>query len=155
MKIAKTFKWQAAHRLPWHQGNCKNLHGHSYCMTVESEGTPQKKGMLMDFADLKQIVKPLVEAWDHATLVAESDPNLVKVLQQLESKHFTLPFDSTAENLCMYVVNYIQKEGVKVLKQHQVEVIRVKIQETETCYAETECLVRHQLTKPNFAYQSA
>ncbi len=73
MKIAKRFRWEAAHRLPWHEGLCRNLHGHSYRMTVELEGEPDARGMVLDFKHLKRVLKPLVDAWDHAILVAESD----------------------------------------------------------------------------------
>ncbi|WP_115373198.1 6-pyruvoyl trahydropterin synthase family protein [Adhaeribacter pallidiroseus] len=69
MKIAKQFRWEGAHRLPNHKGNCKNLHGHSYAMIIQIEGTPNAEGILVDFADIKRILTPLIDAWDHATLV--------------------------------------------------------------------------------------
>lgn len=56
MKVAKRFRWEAAHRLPWHEGQCRHLHGHSYRMTVELRGDPSGDGMLMDFKHLKQIL---------------------------------------------------------------------------------------------------
>ena len=34
MKVAKRFRWEGAHRLPWHAGLCRHLHGHSYALTV-------------------------------------------------------------------------------------------------------------------------
>ena len=147
MKVAKKFRWEAAHRLPWHEGDCKNLHGHSYHMTIELEGIQDDKGIVIDFAHIKQIIKPLVDAWDHATLVAESDNLLLELLKQLDSKYFVLPFDSTSENLCLFVANYLQQKASDLLLKHRVEVIRVKIQETETCYAEHE----HYLKSENQA----
>ena len=144
MKVAKTFKWEAAHRLPWHDGDCKNLHGHSYHMTVELEGKTNDRGMLIDFAEIKRIVKPLVDAWDHATLIAENDENLLKAIEQLESKYFTLPFDSTSENLCRYVAEYIQQNGKVLVLDNCIKRIKVRIQETETCYAELICDIFHK-----------
>lgn len=138
MKVAKRFRWEAAHRLPWHEGDCKYLHGHSYRMMVEVEGEPDERGMLIDFKEIKRVLKPLVEQWDHATLIADYDDELRQAIDTLESKHFVLPFDSTAENLCTFVADYLGREAHDVLEAHRVTTIRVKVYETETCYAEIE-----------------
>lgn len=138
MKIAKRFRWEAAHRLPWHDGACRNLHGHSYRMTVELEGTPDAHGMLMDFKHLKRALQPLVEAWDHAVLVAEADAELRRVLAPTDWKHAVLPFDTTAENLCAYVAGYLCQTHAALLRARRVHTVRVRLAETETCYAEAE-----------------
>lgn len=138
MKVAKRFRWEAAHRLPWHRGDCRHLHGHSYTMFVELEGVPDERGMLIDFKDLKGAMQPLVEAWDHAVLVAEDDADLRQAVALLASKHVVLPFDTTAENLCVYAADYLVREARALLAQHGVTRLRVRVHETETCYAEVE-----------------
>lgn len=138
MKIAKRFRWEAAHRLPWHDGLCCNLHGHSYRMTVELEGEPDARGMVLDFKHLKQALAPLVEAWDHAILVAEDDAALMAVARQTGWKHAVLPFDTTAENLSDYVAGYLCEQAAEMLRAHRVSRVRVRLEETETCYAEAE-----------------
>lgn len=138
MKASKRFRWEGAHRLPWHTGGCQNLHGHSYEMWVELEGTPDERGMLIDFKEIKQVLKPLVEAWDHATLVADYDEDLKRAIDLLGSKHFVLPYDSTSENLCQYTADYLGSEGLDVLLAHRIASIRVRVMETETCYGELE-----------------
>ena len=138
IKVAKQFRWEGAHRLPWHDGGCSSLHGHSYRMVVELEGEPDERGMLIDFKDMKRVLKPLVEAWYHATLVAEYDTDLQHALQQLGSKYFILPFDSTSENLCAFVADYLEREGQEALRQHCITKVCVTVQETETCYAQLE-----------------
>lgn len=143
MTIAKRFRWEGAHRLPWHEGGCQHLHGHSYAMTVELDGTPDARGLLLDFKDLKAILKPLVDAWDHATLVAADDTALREAVELLDTKHAVLPFDTTSENLCTYVADYLAREGAETLREHAITAIRVRIQETETCYAETERHLQH------------
>ncbi len=62
MRVAKDFGWEAAHRLPRHAGLCGNLHGHSYRMTVELEGEPDEHGIVIDFQDIKAVIKPLIDA---------------------------------------------------------------------------------------------
>ena len=138
MKVAKRFRWEAAHRLPWHDGECKYLHGHSYRMMVEVEGTPDERGMLIDFKHLKKVLKPLVEKWDHATLVADYDSDLKEAAEALDSKYFVLPYDSTAENLATFVADYLGQEAYEVLEEKSVTALRVKVWETETCYADIQ-----------------
>ncbi len=138
MKIAKRFRWEGAHRLPWHEGLCRNLHGHSYRMVVELEGEPDARGMVMDFQDLKKVLTPLIDAWDHAVLIAASDTELIRLMEQTDWKRVVLPFDTTAENLCLYVADYLCEQGGAVLQAHRVHRVRVRLAETGTCYAEAE-----------------
>ncbi|GIV03610.1 MAG: 6-carboxy-5,6,7,8-tetrahydropterin synthase [Fimbriimonadales bacterium] len=146
MKASKRFRWEAAHRLPWHTGGCQNLHGHSYEMWVELEGTPDDRGMLIDFKDIKKVMGPLVEAWDHAVLVADYDAELKQAIEILGSKHFVFPYDTTSENMCRYVADYLGHEALDVLLSHNISSIRVKVLETETCFAELEVAVAAYLT---------
>lgn len=138
MKVAKVFRWEGAHRLPWHEGGCANLHGHSYHMVVEVVGEPDERGMVIDFQEIKKVLKPLVDAWDHAVLVADQDTELRQAIEFLGTKHFVLPFDSTSENLCVFVIDYLCRKGYNTLAAHNVVKVRVRVQETETCYAELE-----------------
>jgi 6-pyruvoyltetrahydropterin/6-carboxytetrahydropterin synthase len=138
MTVAKRFRWEAAHRLPWHDGPCDNLHGHSYRMTVELDGAPDERGMLIDFQDLKRALKPLVDAWDHSILVAETDEELLQIAQQTGWRHAVLPCDTTAENLSAYVAKYLCAEAGEMLRTNDVDTVRVRLAETETCYAEAE-----------------
>lgn len=107
-------------------------------MTVELEGEPGENGMVMDFKHLKRLLAPLVDEWDHSTLVADDDGALLNALEGLGSRFFVLPFDSTCENLCSYVVDFLLGEGEKTLIEHGIQVVRVRIQETETSFAEVE-----------------
>ena len=69
--LTKEFKFEAAHRLPHHDGKCQRLHGHSWVGELILQGVPlvqdgPKRGMLADFGDVKAAVEPLLEsALDH------------------------------------------------------------------------------------------
>ncbi len=68
MEIYKEFTFEAAHLLPnvtpGHK--CGRLHGHSYRVQVHISGTPgETSGWIMDFADLKKTVKPVIKQLDH------------------------------------------------------------------------------------------
>lgn len=136
MKVSKKFRWEGAHRLPWHTAGCQHLHGHSYVLWLEAEGTAHENGMLIDFKILKRILKPLLEAWDHATLIAAHDSRLQEAIDHLASKHYILPYDSTSENLCRYVTDYLLQHGIREFRAHRIHRITVRIQETESSYAE-------------------
>jgi len=138
MKVSKRFRWEGAHRLPWHKGGCQNLHGHSYQMWVELQGGLNSRGMSIDFKDIKNVIAPLVDAWDHAVLIAENDYELIQAINTLKSKYFCLPYDTTSENLCHYVVDYLAEHALDLLLQHQIIALSIKLQETETCFAEYE-----------------
>ncbi len=70
-KLRKTFQIEAAHRLPavspGHK--CSRLHGHSFVIDVAVEGPLDPVfGWVMDFADLKSAVNPLIQVLDHSYL---------------------------------------------------------------------------------------
>jgi 6-pyruvoyltetrahydropterin/6-carboxytetrahydropterin synthase len=71
--LTKEFKFEAAHRLPHHDGPCRDLHGHSYKLILETRGdligSGPKSGMVVDYGDISKVVKPfLVEKLDHKFL---------------------------------------------------------------------------------------
>jgi len=138
MKIAKRFRWEGAHRLPWHEGRCRDLHGHSYCMFVEVEGEPDENGLLLDFKHLKLALAPLIDEWDHGTLIAEKDTKLRKIMEDAGWRHSILPYDTTAENICIYVADHLLATSADMLRERRIHTVRVRVQETETCYAEAE-----------------
>jgi len=136
MKVAKRFRWEAAHRLPWHEGACRHLHGHSYGMMVEIDGPVDARGMVADFKEIKAWLRPLIDRWDHATLVAEDDTALLDVVRTHGWKHDVLPFDTTAENLCRHAAAFVADAAGPRLAEIGVTRVRIRIMETETCYAE-------------------
>jgi 6-pyruvoyltetrahydropterin/6-carboxytetrahydropterin synthase len=69
--IYKEFRFEAAHRLPHHDGKCRRLHGHSFVGRVYVKGdrlieSGAKQAMIIDYSDLKQYLKPLLNDYlDH------------------------------------------------------------------------------------------
>ena len=108
MKITKEFKWEMGHRLINHPGKCRNVHGHSYQLWVDIEGEPDENGMIIDFYDVSQIVKPLVEELDHAFMCHDQDSEILAYLQRNEMKLVVVPFPSTVENMCIYFAEKIK-----------------------------------------------
>ncbi|KUO63723.1 6-pyruvoyl tetrahydropterin synthase [bacterium BRH_c32] len=132
MRIAKEFTWEMGHRLPFHEGKCRNLHGHSYKMMVELDGKPDCNGMVLDYYDVKSIINPLVEELDHACLVFSGDIELQELLKKIDSRMVVVDFHSTAENLVGYFLKKINEVGLP----NNIEKVTVKVLETENTYAE-------------------
>ena len=68
MELFKAFTFEAAHRLPHApEGHkCARLHGHSYEVTVRVEGpVDPERGWVVDFADLRTAMAPLLDVLDH------------------------------------------------------------------------------------------
>ena len=72
--ISKTFRFEAAHQLPNHDGKCQQLHGHSYRVVVQARGPikgatgESDEGMVLDFARLKLAWGPVHARFDHQCL---------------------------------------------------------------------------------------
>lgn len=71
MIISKQFIFDAAHFLPnvpdGHK--CKNIHGHTYHLTVLIDGPLQEKlGWVIDYGDLKKAIAPVIMQVDHQLL---------------------------------------------------------------------------------------
>ena len=114
ISVCKVFEFEAAHYLPFHEGRCNNLHGHSYKMEVEIEGEIQKNGMIMDFGELKNIVNmSIVERFDHQLIN-------------------TLLVNPTAENMVENIVLTFKQK----LLTTSVSLRRVRLWETSSSYIE-------------------
>lgn len=138
IRITKEFCFEMAHALLHYEGDCRNIHGHSYKMEVTLKGVVQHKeghqqGMVTDFAILKKIVqKGVLEIFDHALVLHEQAPE--GLLWQLKA-HFpkivVLSNTPTCENLIVHFYYLIRQE-----LPNNMTLERIKLRETETSYAE-------------------
>ncbi|RPI62849.1 MAG: 6-carboxytetrahydropterin synthase [Ignavibacteriales bacterium] len=132
MKIAKEFRWEMGHRLPEHFGLCKNIHGHSYKMIVEFEGELDKNQMVIDYYDIEKIINPVIEKLDHAFMVNIDDKIVIDFLEKMNSKKIVVGFNSTAENICNYLLSEIKKCSLP----SNISFVKVRVYETQFDYAE-------------------
>lgn len=134
MKIAKEFRWEMGHRLPKHDGACRNLHGHSYRMVVEVEGeVDPDTGMVIDFADISAKVKPFLAELDHAFLCQEDDAEVRELLESMDLKRIFIPVPSTVENICRLFVDRLRPAFGE---ESRVGAFTVRIWETASSVAE-------------------
>lgn len=123
ISICKRFEFDAAHRLPLHKGKCVNLHGHRFILDVEVSGDinederSEEYGMIIDFGTLKNIVNEhVISRMDHTFL----------------NDLFVYP---TAEFMVPNIVSRLSKV-IYSLYFGRVKLIRVRLYETPTSYAE-------------------
>lgn len=140
IRITKQFSFETGHALYGYDGKCKNVHGHSYKLSVTVIGVPisdrsnVKFGMVIDFGDLKKIVKEeIVDVFDHATVFNQTTPH-IELAQELQKRghHVILvDYQPTSENM---VVDFAQK--IKNRLPQEIVLHSIKLQETETSFAE-------------------
>ncbi|AFG36100.1 6-carboxytetrahydropterin synthase QueD [Fervidobacterium pennivorans subsp. shakshaketiis] len=65
--VVKEFTFDAAHNLVQYHGKCEKLHGHTYKLQIVVCGEKDEEGMVIDFIELKEIVKrEVLNYLDHA-----------------------------------------------------------------------------------------
>lgn len=140
IRITKQFTFETGHALYGYDGKCKNVHGHSYRLDVTVIGSPisdpnhVKYGMVIDFGDLKRIVKKeIVDVFDHATVFNKNTPHieLAKELQVRGHNVLLVDYQPTSEMMVIDFAKTIQAQLPPTIKLHA-----LKLQETATSYAE-------------------
>jgi len=68
-ELVRSYKISVAHKLPWHKGQCSNLHGHTLQIDIHiSSDRLNENGVVMDFHEIDKYVKPLIKLLDHSNL---------------------------------------------------------------------------------------
>ncbi|MBQ4402705.1 MAG: 6-carboxytetrahydropterin synthase QueD [Synergistaceae bacterium] len=108
MLLCKDFTFDAAHNLVDYHGKCERLHGHTYRLRVVLEGEPDAEGMIMDFLELKAIVKE-------------------RVLSQLDHSYINdIIQQPSAENIALWIWGELKER----LRRRNCELYEVHVWET-------------------------
>lgn len=143
MEITRRLEFDAGHRIPNHEGQCRHIHGHRYVIEVTLLGDVLNHqgyaddGMVLDFGDIKKLTNELiVSKWDHAFLVAKEDESLVNFLGSIQG-HKTVVLDviPTVENLAQTAFSILEP----VFKNNfsgRLNLSRLRLYETPNCWAD-------------------
>lgn len=140
IRITKEFSFEMAHTLMGYDGLCSEIHGHSYRLFVTVSGQPEsdpanpKFGMVMDFGQLKKLVREkIVDVYDHSFLVLDTaeSAELIASLKCRFSKIMAVAFQPTCENMVISFARIISAGLPKGVKLHS-----VRLHETATSFAE-------------------
>ena len=140
IRVTKQFTFETAHALHGYDGKCRNIHGHSYKLDVTVIGEPisdtqnVKCGMVIDFGDLKQIVKKeVVDVWDHAIILNKDTPH-IELAEQLKASGndvVLVNYQPTSEKM---IEDFAERIASKLPKE--IKLFSLKLRETETAFAE-------------------
>lgn len=139
IRVTKEFHFEMAHVLWNYDGPCRNVHGHSYRLFVTILGQPlrnpgdPKNGMVMDFTELKRIVKKeIISVFDHAVVLNSThDKERLEILSASFGNVVPVGYQPTCENLVSDFASRIQKQ-----LPASVKLFSLKLYETATSYAE-------------------
>ncbi|MEX0960220.1 MAG: 6-carboxytetrahydropterin synthase [Burkholderiales bacterium] len=143
MRVTRRLEFDAGHRIPNHDSQCRHLHGHRYAIEItlsgaiiETEGA-SNQGMVMDFSRIKAIAQgSLVEAWDHAFLAWKGDRQVLGFLDTIAGhKTVVLERPPTAENLALEAFRILDGAYRDEYGNH-LRLERVRIYETPNCWAD-------------------
>lgn len=139
IRVTKEFEFEMAHALWNYDGPCKNIHGHSYKLSITVIGEPirdeknTKLGMIVDFGDLKQIIhKEVVTRFDHSVLVSKKAPHhMLENVEQMFDKFEVVDYQPTCENIILDIVEVLRNR-----LPGRLSLFSVKLAETSNSYAE-------------------
>jgi 6-pyruvoyltetrahydropterin/6-carboxytetrahydropterin synthase len=139
IRVTKEFRFEAAHALTGYDGVCKNIHGHSYELSVTLTGNPDqqagsaKNGMVIDFNDIKKIVKKnIIDLFDHS-LILRSDfaKNELSKLGEPFGNIVLVDYQPTIENI---LIDFAGR--IKPLLPPGIQLFALKLRETANSFAE-------------------
>src|SRR5207249_3958635 len=100
-----------------YDGQCRHLHGHNGRVEIDIESVKlDARGMVVDFADIKRILKAWIdETLDHRMLLNKADA-LVPTLHERGELYFLLDENPTAENIAKLIFNHARSRGLPVVE---------------------------------------
>ncbi len=143
MLITRRLEFDAGHRIPNHNSQCKHLHGHRYAIEITLSGDiiategRSEQGMVMDFSDVKRIAQAtVVDAWDHAFLVYRGDHAVCDFLNSLpDHKTVILDVVPTAEHLAQLAFKLLDS-AYRDTYANNLRLQRVRLYETPNNWAD-------------------
>jgi 6-pyruvoyltetrahydropterin/6-carboxytetrahydropterin synthase len=126
--VTKRIDFCYGHRLLDYNGICKHPHGHNAVAEIEVRTDAlDMRNMVVDFSDIKRIVKGWIDReLDHKMILRHDDP-LVKPLQSLGEPIFIVDSNPTVERIARLIY--------EVSREQALPVVRVTVWETPTSWA--------------------
>ena len=139
IRVTKEFPFEMSHVLWNYDGPCRNVHGHSYRLFVTISGftadNPDnpKNGMVIDFNDLKNIVKNnIVNIFDHTVVLSKKmDKDKTELFKKMFGNTVVVAYQPTCENLVADFAERLAPYLPSEVKLHS-----LKLYETASSFAE-------------------
>ena len=140
------FKFSAAHFLIFPDGSAERLHGHNYRVFVEVDATLSEHGLVIDFKEIKPVVRELLDSLDERFLIPGEHPVLTHSVREddiCEIRYLDRYYAAPAEDVLVMPMNntssenlasWIGREVLRLLTERFGEVktreLRVAVEET-------------------------
>jgi 6-pyruvoyltetrahydropterin/6-carboxytetrahydropterin synthase len=113
--VTKRLDFCYGHRLLNHDGVCRHLHGHNAMVEIDiAADTLDERDMVVDFADIKRVVKAWIDReLDHKMILRQDDP-MVDVLRAQGEPVYTIDHNPTAERLAKLIFDTARELGFNV-----------------------------------------
>ncbi len=122
VRVSTEFTFDSAHHLHCYEGKCQSLHGHTYKLQVTMIGTVDERGISIDFADIKKMVKErIVAKLDHQYLNTALPP-----------------MNTTAENMVVWIYEQLDRELAERQWKPRIRLDEVRLWETPTSFASVD-----------------
>jgi 6-pyruvoyltetrahydropterin/6-carboxytetrahydropterin synthase len=116
IRIEKKYHFYAGHRNKNAGEKCGRLHGHTYDVKCLFEFNEMNNGVTVLFSDIDAKVEPIIKYYDHYFLLFQEDP-LCDVLDLLDEPYRKMPFETSAENMAIWLFNRIKNEtGLNIIQ---------------------------------------
>ena len=132
--------FDSSHFLKGHSGKCKNLHGHRWRVKygLKAENlieSGSSKGMIIDFSDIKNIIKEYFKNYDHALIftdenVTNEERIFIDACRRMNFKIVNISVRSTAEIMCKLFFCELENELSKVIKNKNFKIDYITVYET-------------------------
>ena len=123
IELMEGLGFSAAHFIIGHK-KCEHLHGHNWRVGVTVEGKPDERGLVVDFLELKQLLRQLCDGYDHRLLLPAKNP-AVERLSEGENVRLSIhgrEFEFPAEDLVwLPAVNTTVEELARVIADEVVK----------------------------------
>jgi 6-pyruvoyl-tetrahydropterin synthase len=114
MIIEKKYYFYAAHRNKSAGEKCGKIHGHTYDVVCKFKFDEMENGITMLFSDIDKIAEPIIKTYDHTFLLWKEDP-LCVVLDINDEPYTELPFETSAENMSVWLFTEIKNAGLPII----------------------------------------
>ncbi len=136
VRVIKEFEFEAAHALDGYEGKCRDIHGHSYKLSISVLGETIEDtkepccGMVIDFGDLKRIVQEhVIQRFDHY-LILRVDSRF-KGIEHKNDRVRYVAYQPTCENMLIDIVKTLIQQ-----LPNEVSLVEANLRETGNSYAE-------------------
>ncbi len=124
MIIERKYHFYAAHRNKSAGIKCGRLHGHTYDIVVHIQPEKITNGIGILFSDIDQKIEPIIKDYDHYLLLDEKD-TLCEILELAGEEFIKLPFETSAENLSIWLFTRIKNET-------KLPIVKIEFAETKS-----------------------